>query len=120
MGLLAGVNDLALVKETDTGRDINRHYYSETEIEQELNRPVVQELMALIRLRNELPVFSGEFTIDDSDEKTLSLSRLQGDNSARLVVDLSNRSAIITGTVAGKPITHTIGAMVLPALAETA
>lgn len=120
VGLLAGVNDLALVKETDTGRDINRHYYNETEIEQALNRPVVQELMALIRLRNELPVFNGEFTVDDSDDKTLSLSWLQGDNSARLVVDLINRSAIITGTVAGKPMTHTVGAMVPPALAETA
>ncbi len=120
VGLLAGMNDLALVKKTGTGRDINRHYYSETEIEQELTRPVVRELMALIRLRNNLPVFNGEFTVDQSDQKTLSLSWLEGDNSARLVVNLIERSAIITGTVAGKPIEHTVGELTTPTLAETA
>ncbi|MEL0137655.1 MAG: hypothetical protein VW806_09310, partial [Halieaceae bacterium] len=67
-----------------------------------------------------LPVFNGEFTVDQSDQKTLSLSWLEGDNSARLVVNLIERSAIITGTVAGKPIEHTVGELTTPTLAETA
>ena len=39
VGLLAGMNDMELLTQTRVGRDINRHYYSRKEVEEELNRP---------------------------------------------------------------------------------
>ena len=42
VGLLAGRNDEILFDKTQVGRDINRHYYSTEEIDQMLERPVVQ------------------------------------------------------------------------------
>ena len=32
VGFLAGTNDMSLLKSTNVGRDINRHYYSKSEI----------------------------------------------------------------------------------------
>jgi MOSC domain-containing protein YiiM len=52
VGLLAGENDMALLQASGVGRDINRHHYSRAEIDAHLQRPVVQQLLQLIRLRN--------------------------------------------------------------------
>ena len=57
MGLLAGGNDMDLLRRTGVGRDINRHYYTRGELQQALKRPVVQSLLALLRLRNAHPAF---------------------------------------------------------------
>jgi sucrose phosphorylase len=43
-GLLAGRDDLQLVKETGSIREINRHHYSLEEAQQSAQRPVVQVL----------------------------------------------------------------------------
>jgi sucrose phosphorylase len=45
VGLLAGTNDMSLLRRTSVGRDINRHYYGCEEIEGELRRPVVRSLV---------------------------------------------------------------------------
>ena len=73
VGLLAGSNDMQLLDRSKVGRDINRHYYSRAEISQELQRPVVQRLLALIRLRNSHPAFDGTFRVLDTAADTLSL-----------------------------------------------
>ena len=52
VGLLAGSNDIELLRRTGVGRDINRHYYTSGELQHALTRPVVQALLALLRLRN--------------------------------------------------------------------
>lgn len=62
VGLLAGENDMALLAKTGVGRDINRHYYSEAETRLALQKPVVQRLLELIRLRNTHAAFAGEFS----------------------------------------------------------
>lgn len=62
VGALAGVNDMDLLERTHNGRDINRHYYSRVEVDQNLQRPVVQALNALCRLRNTLDAFDGDFS----------------------------------------------------------
>lgn len=62
VGALAGANDMDLLARTRNGRDINRHYYTEEEFEQNLKRPVVRSLNALCRLRNELDAFNGVFS----------------------------------------------------------
>lgn len=43
VGLLAGENDLELLENSKEGRNINRHYYSLDEINQEIERPVVKD-----------------------------------------------------------------------------
>src|SRR6185436_6783725 len=50
VGLLAGGNDLDLLRRTGVGRDINRHYYTSVEIQDQLARPVVRSLLGLLRL----------------------------------------------------------------------
>lgn len=95
VGLLAGENDLELVERTGVGRDINRHYYSAEEIGAALKQPVVQQLMALIRLRNSLPVFDGEFRIEATGEELLSLLWIKAADFARLTVNLDTHEALI-------------------------
>jgi sucrose phosphorylase len=47
VGLLAGSNDIDLLRRTGVGRDINRHYYESAEVSEAMNRPVVQSLLSL-------------------------------------------------------------------------
>jgi len=73
VGLLAGENDSEKFKETNIGRDINRHNYSQEEIERELKRDVVKRLMKLVKFRNSYPIFDGKFSVGKSDDKKLIL-----------------------------------------------
>jgi sucrose phosphorylase len=67
VGLLAGVNDVKLLRQTGVGRDVNRHHYTLGEIEEALARPVVQGLFAAIRFRNLHPAFRGTFSCGGGD-----------------------------------------------------
>lgn len=87
VGLLAGHNDMDLLRQTQVGRDINRHRYSPGEIDRELQRDVVQRLLALIRLRNTHPAFSGEFALLPGTDSNLVLSWQRGSDQAQLTVD---------------------------------
>lgn len=111
VGLLAGSNDLDLVGRTGVGRDINRHYYTADEVESELKRSVVQELFALIRLRNKLPVFDGDFSVGESAASELVLQWTYGGDHAQLAVNLVERTALITGRDAGHPYHYVVGSM---------
>lgn len=85
VGALAGANDMALLKRTNVGRDINRHYYTTAEIDENLERPVVRALNALARFRNELSAFDGDFSYATSDDgKTISFTWNDDDTSATL------------------------------------
>ena len=61
VGLLAGGNDVELLRRTGVGRDVNRHHYTPAEVTEALERPVVRALLGAIRLRNEHPAFGGTF-----------------------------------------------------------
>lgn len=63
VGLLAGKNDIALLEESKVGRNINRHYYSKEEVEQEVERPVVKRLFELMKFRNTYPAFGGDIEV---------------------------------------------------------
>jgi sucrose phosphorylase len=89
VGLLAGHNDLALLERTGVGRDINRHRYSRAEIDTALERPVVQELLKLIALRNTHPAFNGEFTLEDSPKDMLVLAWRHAGAALKLTVRLA-------------------------------
>jgi sucrose phosphorylase len=89
VGLLAGGNDMELLARTHVGRDINRRHYTRGEIDAALRRPVVQDLCALIRLRNQHPAFGGRFEMLDSPEAALVLRWSAGEHVAMLEVDLA-------------------------------
>lgn len=93
VGLLAGGNDMALLAKTQVGRDINRHYYSEAEIETALAQDVVMQLCDLIRLRNEHPAFDGTFSTTLCAEKGVTLQWVNGIQHAKLCVNFETQYA---------------------------
>ncbi len=100
-GLLAGHNDLDLLGRTKVGRDINRHYYTPSEIEAARRRPVVQALFGLIRFRNTHPAFAGDFSVGASSSRDLVLEWRSGSHRAVLAVDLGARTALVTHSTVG-------------------
>jgi len=98
VGLLAGENDHKSVRRTGEGRAINRHNYSINEIEQALDKRVVQRLLKLIRFRNEHPAFGGDFQVLDSGVSELCLSWQKGTEFCSLAVDLDSNQAVIVYT----------------------
>lgn len=107
VGLLAGRNDMELLGRSGVGRDVNRHYYSRAEIGAEMQRPVVQALFGLIRLRNEHPAFEGAFTCGTMGSQ-LWMQWSDGDQSVRLDVDTASGSASIDGTPLAELRSHTL------------
>ncbi len=95
VGLLAGMNDQSAAERTGDGREVNRHNYSMEEVERDLQRPVVQRLLRLIRFRNEYEAFDGAFQILDSDESVLELAWAKGRSTCQLRVDFKSDKAVI-------------------------
>ena len=96
VGLLAGGNDLDLLRRTGVGRDINRHFYESQEVSKAMNRPVVQSLLSLVRVRNTHPAFGGTFTIEPSTLDRLVLRWTRDGEWVRLDADLSRMCASIS------------------------
>ncbi len=101
VGLLAGENDIALLARSNVGRDINRHHYTRAEIDAALRRPVVQDLLALIRLRNAHPAFGGTFELQGGGDDLLALRWRRGNCWIALTVGLAQRSLLIEGDDGG-------------------
>ena len=100
VGALAGGNDIDLLNRTRVGRDINRHYYTNEEITENLERPVVRALLGLCRFRNQVPAFDGdlEVTLEGSQ---LTMGRRGASDPeawAELRVDLASGAASITSS----------------------
>ncbi|WP_297566109.1 sucrose phosphorylase [uncultured Faecalibaculum sp.] len=96
VGLLAGENDLELLEKTRNGRDINRHGYSLKEIEENQKRPVVQNLKALMELRNTHPAFDLEGDLDvTAADGHLCMIRRAGQEALMLDCDLDGGSFVI-------------------------
>jgi sucrose phosphorylase len=96
VGLLAGENDMALLERTGVGRDINRQHFSPADIEAALQKPVVQRLLALIRLRNRLPAFAGVFGLMPSGPTELTMRWTAPGSWVELRADLQARTWSIT------------------------
>lgn len=102
VGLLAGGNDTELLARTGVGRDVNRHHYSDAEIASALDRPVVAALTRLLRWRNRVPAFGGQFSCwagevddgrpDEADPGVLTLQWRHGGSHARLTARLDDAS----------------------------
>ncbi|HVZ20128.1 MAG TPA: sucrose phosphorylase [Vicinamibacterales bacterium] len=101
VGLLAGVNDMDLLRRTQVGRDINRHSYTAADLQQALGRPVVRSRLALLRFRHSHPAFAGSFDGAATTPGRLTMTWTHGADLARLDVDLTAMTASITASDAG-------------------
>jgi len=94
-GLFACENDMELLAKTNVGRDINRPYLNADKISESLDKPVVKGLIELIKIRNEHPAFSGEFSAQ-GEGGMCCLTWQLGEQSISLSVDFEARTALIT------------------------
>jgi sucrose phosphorylase len=95
VGLLGGRNDMELLERSGVGRDINRHSYTMAEAVSSLDRPMVQRLLELIRLRNSHPAFNGTYSVESVAQNLLSISWKLDSHWIALSVDLVQPSANI-------------------------
>lgn len=109
MGLLAQTNDMDLLARTGVGRDINRHYFTRSEVEAALSRPVVSALIDLIRFRNHHRAFDGEFQLESSGSSGIALRWTNDHDWARLAVDLASLSATISYSAPDKTGSFAVG-----------
>ena len=96
VGLLAGTNDMDLLARTQVGRDINRHYYTPSELQDALGDPVVRNLLDLIRLRNTHPSFAGKAHFETPSDQALIITWRTDAHWAKLEVEFSEPRALIT------------------------
>lgn len=101
VGLLAGSNDVDLLRRTGVGRDINRHYYKPAELDEQPQRPVVRSLFDLIRFRNSHPAFAGDFHLLPCDDQSIQIEWRRDAAWARLSVDFEMMSASVAHSADG-------------------
>ncbi len=95
VGLLAGKNDIELLEKTKEGRNINRHYYTKDEIDEEVERPVVQQLFEILKFRNHSSAFDETIVIEEPSESQIYIKRGQEKNHVELIADLNDKSFLI-------------------------
>ena len=98
VGLLAGQNDEALMTSTGEFRDINRHYYTLDAANIAVAAPVVQRLLALMRLRHSHAAFGGDFELAYSNDSSIAMGWRNGRQSCRALIDLRFRTVTVTLT----------------------
>jgi sucrose phosphorylase len=96
-GLLAASNDMRTVAQTGDGRSINRHDYSGAEVRAALARPVVERVIALVRLRNTHPAFDGALTVTTQGH-TLRMRWELGASWCELEADLRQGTSRVLAT----------------------
>ncbi len=99
VGLLAGENDIELLEQTKVGRNINRHYYSSEEVREQLKRPVVQQLFALMKFRNTHEAFNGDIRVSlHHNGRSLEIVRQYNHHFAKLKADLKTYEFDVTAS----------------------
>ncbi|TGD74169.1 sucrose phosphorylase [Mangrovimicrobium sediminis] len=96
VGLLAGCNDEELMNETGELRDINRHFYTLEEVDEAVQQPVVQRLLALMRFRCSYPAFEGRFELNYSSDSSVAMGWRHGEAYCKLFVDLNFNITTVT------------------------
>ncbi|MGH3972450.1 MAG: sucrose phosphorylase [Pseudonocardiaceae bacterium] len=102
VGLLAGRNEPELVARNGDAREINRRGYTDAEVSEALQQPVVQALTRLIRLRSTHPAFAGEFTLLDGPGGELVMAWRAGEARAELRACLADSSYQLIFTADGE------------------
>lgn len=94
-GLLAAPNDVDLLARTGVGRDINRPYFETSQVVEEMERPVVQRLLHLIRFRNTHPAFGGTFQLGDGPDHQLRIAWSADGGSIDATLDLADATFVL-------------------------
>ncbi len=100
LDLFAGTNNYEAADRGGTAghKEINRTTLTPSEIEEGLTRSIVQDQLALMRLRNTSPAFEGELAIGDTEEHLLELAWRHRSCSAVLKADLRGHGFTVTET----------------------
>lgn len=97
VGMLAGCNDIPLLQKDPDPRNLNRHYYTEEEIVENLERPLLKRLMEVMRFRNEYPAFDGELSVvQNPEENTIVMTWKKDSLQTSLHANLKNFAYQIT------------------------
>jgi sucrose phosphorylase len=86
---------MELLARSGVGRDINRHYYTQAEVEAALEKPVVKKLLEIVRLRNSHLAFGGEPQVESAAANELKITWKLSEAWVRLAVDLAKPCAAI-------------------------
>ncbi len=94
LDLFAGKNNYAAADKGGTGghKEINRTTLTPRDIEQGLKRPIVQDQLQLLRLRNNSRAFGGELEITRTEVDRLHLTWTNHGYTATLKADLRDHS----------------------------
>ncbi|MBT8304158.1 MAG: sucrose phosphorylase [Bacteroidia bacterium] len=102
VGLFGGKNDMELLAKTNVGRDINRHYFTKAEIDQELDKPMVKVLGNLMVFRNTHSAFNGHFDLIETSNNRIHIKWTNSNDIAELRINLENSEMIINATEGGE------------------
>lgn len=97
VGLLNGKDDKELFAKTQQGRDVNRHHYTPQEIQQQLQDPVTQAIVALARVRKH-PAFEGDFSFKALGQSTMQLAWRLNQEKITLTIDTAKPSFNISAS----------------------
>ena len=106
VGLLAGENDLELLASTGVGRDVNRRHYRADDLRAALEKPVVRDLLTLIRFRNAHPAFDGAWSLTSNGGDGITMAWRQGPHEVTMTASLASRDVEIAYTDDGE--VHTV------------
>lgn len=97
VGMLAGKNDEEAIKRGEEPRSINRHTYTEAEIKEAVEKPVLKKLYKLMSFRNSYEAFNGDITVgaDDQDGK-LRITWAKSELRTTLIANFKDLSFRIT------------------------
>jgi len=100
LDLFAGKNDYAAADKGGTGghKEINRTMLTISDIEQGLEKPIVQDQLRLIKLRNTSPAFDGKLEVGDTEAHRLHLKWENNGSTAILKADLRDHGFSIAHT----------------------
>jgi sucrose phosphorylase len=100
LDLFAGTNNYEAADRGGTAghKEINRTTLTPSEIEEGLARPIVQDQLVLMKLRNTSSAFDGELEIGNTEEHILELTWRHQSCSAVLKADLRGHGFTVTET----------------------
>lgn len=87
IGLFAGKNDFDYFHQTRQPRDVNRTNFTLEQVDAQFQRPIVQQMVEMMKLRNSHPAFQGTFILPETDAYTLKQRWENGEDYAELTVD---------------------------------
>jgi len=96
-GLLTQTNDMALLEQSQIGRDINRPYLDREAINKSLTKPITKALLTLIGIRNQSAAFNGEFSVSYKQDVLIMSWKNQESTAVLSINPMKNQASITIG-----------------------